>query len=95
MIINITEILQTGCTMTGRQLAEYFNTDKRTIEAAVQRERRAGSPICAHAEGGYYLAQDPETLKQYSDSLKRRADEMQKTRRLIMKALAKMQTACA
>lgn len=55
-------------TLTGRELAAILNCDIRNVTEAIERERRAGQPICANARGanaGYFLAETPEELEQY------------------------------
>lgn len=60
----------------------------------IEAERRAGSPICASCstdidQQGYYLPETEEELKEYCDSLKKRAIEILKTRQAILKKGAK------
>lgn len=50
------------------QLEQFFNVDRRTIGAQIERERRAGMPICAskNAEtGGFYLPANEEEVEAY------------------------------
>ena len=67
----IHEILPAGRenALSGRALATMFNCDIRAITVQIEKERREGQPICA-ASGdnpGYYLAADPDELKNYCD----------------------------
>lgn len=76
-------------TRTGRELAEFLDCDIREITQQVEKERRAGLPICA-ASGenpGYYLAADAEELERYCARLNQRAAELHKTRRALVKVL--------
>lgn len=77
---------------TGRELAQLFDCSIRDITEQVERERRAGQPICA-ATGerpGYYLAADAAELEQYCNSLKRRAIEVFKTRQALVNVLRQL-----
>lgn len=88
----IAEILHTGKQnpTTGRELADYFNTDIRSITAQIETERRQGQPICANMTGktaGYFMAGSPEELQQYCNALYRRGGELFKTRRALLNVL--------
>lgn len=68
---------------TARDLANVIGTDRRTISAAIERERRAGTPICATCDStapGYYIAADKADMIAYCDSLRRREREIALTR---------------
>lgn len=74
---------------TGRELAALLDCNIRNITEAVERERRAGRPICA-ASGenpGYYLAADADELERYCNMLKGRAIELFKTRQSLIRIL--------
>lgn len=91
----IHEILPAGRenALSGRTLATMFNCDIRAITVQIEKERREGQPICA-ASGdnpGYYLAADPDELKNYCDRLKGRAVELFKTRQALIKVLRQIQ----
>ena len=87
----IAEFLQHGLenARTGAEICKALNLDKRELTQAIERERRAGAPICA-ATGtikGYYLAATQDEMQRYCDSLKRRAIEIHKTRRACIKTI--------
>lgn len=89
----ITELLNTGAenAKTGRELATLLGCDIRCIAQAVERERRAGSAICASQvrPQGYFLAANDEELRAYCGALYRRAGELHKTRRALVRILEK------
>lgn len=75
--------------MTGRELATMFDCDIRLITQEIERERRAGHPICA-ASGenpGYYMPADDAELQEYCDKLKSRGIELFKTRQALIRVL--------
>lgn len=75
---------------TGRELARILNCDIRQVTGQIEKERRAGRPICAAMGGenpGYYLAADDDELQDYCDRLKGRAVELFKTRQALIKIL--------
>ena len=68
---------------TARDLANLTGLDRRAVSLLVERERRAGRPICATCEGntpGYYIAADREEMQRYCDSPRHREGEIAKTR---------------
>ena len=68
----------------GHQLVEQLGfTDGRTLTQAIERERRAGVPICASCgeTPGYYLAESPDELEAYLRSLDRRLRSVGMTRK--------------
>ncbi len=74
---------------TARELATALNCRPRDITLQVEKERRAGRPICA-ATGetpGYYLAADAQELEIYCNCLKSRAIEVFKTRQALIRTL--------
>lgn len=80
----IAPLLQTGkgTAITGRELAQLLGLTARDITAAVERERKDGSPICASTDAdapGYYLPADREELNSYICALAHRVLEMRKT----------------
>ena len=91
----IKEILKAGRenAITARELADYFGCTPRDISQQVERERRAGAPICATCghPAGYYLAANGEELAAYCRKVKSRAIEIFKTRQALVKVLAKIQ----
>lgn len=89
----IAELLRVGAEnpTTGRQLADVIGCDIRAITAAIERERRAGAPICAAVgdNPGYYLAESEEELQRYCNRLHHRAAELYKTRQALLNVLQK------
>ncbi len=68
----------------GHQLVEQLGfADGRTLTQAIERERRAGIPICAACGDtpGYYLAESPDELEAYLRSLDRRLRSVGMTRK--------------
>lgn len=93
MIIH--EVLSKGASnaKTGRELAQLFNCNIRDITETIERERRAGQPICANARGknaGYFLAETPEELEAYCNQLYHRGGELFKTRRALINTLEQL-----
>ena len=83
--MQISEYLRKGATnpTTAKELCKVLNIDKRTLTAAIERERRQGNPICASCDThnpGYYLAENKNEMQMYCKSLHRRAAEIYKTR---------------
>ena len=80
----LTKVLPAGKenAVPGRKLVEILGLkDLRDLTQLVERERRDGSPICAStgAEKGYYLADGPEELEGYLQSLNRRVKNINRT----------------
>lgn len=93
----ITELLHTGRenTQSAREIAAILGMDIRDVTHQIEKERRAGQPICA-ATGrnpGYYLAADAAELRQYCDRLSNRGHEIFKTRGALIDTLRRLQTA--
>ena len=78
---------------TGRELAQYFHCTCREITRQIEKERRAGHPICAAtgSDPGYYLAADAEELEAYCKDLKNRAREVFRTRQALVNVLRGLQ----
>ncbi|MEE3499352.1 MAG: hypothetical protein VZS12_09520 [Ruminococcus bromii] len=75
---------------TAKTLCELLKLDKRALTAAIERERRGGKPIiasCDSANPGYYLAGTQEEMRAYCNSLKHRAEEINKTRAACLKTI--------
>lgn len=74
---------------SGRDLANLLGVTLRELCAAIERERRAGFPICAHSgrNPGYYLAADRDEMRLYCRQLEHRAGELKKTRSACMETL--------
>lgn len=73
----------------GRELCDLLHITPRDLTQAIERERRAGQPICASTgkNPGYYLAADKEEMQSYCDSLRRRGGELFKTRRACIESI--------
>ena len=74
---------------TGRELCDLLRITPRDLTAAIERERRAGQPICAStgSPAGYFLAANRQEMERYCCSLRRRAGEIHKTRRACLRSL--------
>ena len=90
----VNELLQAGIenAINSTVLCKRLQVDRRTLVAIVARERQEGFPICASTGGekhksGYYLAGTRKELKNYCDSLRRRAGEIFRAYRELMKAM--------
>lgn len=86
------ELLSTGAenARKGRDLCSILNITPRELMAHIERERRAGHPICAATGGrrpGYYLAANQAEMQRYCRSLWHRAGEIHKTRRACLETL--------
>lgn len=90
----IAEYLQEGSenARTGKELCFLLGITSRDLTAAIERERRAGKPICAStgSNPGYFLAADKTEMKRYCNSLFRRAGEIHKTRRACLKTMEEL-----
>lgn len=84
----IQELLSAGETnaKTASQLAVVLNCEVRDVTRLVEQERRAGAPICANS-AGYYLAADKNDMRSYCNRLRKRAGEVFKTRRALLKTV--------
>ena len=75
---------------TGKEICKALNITARDLTAAIERERRAGKPICASTDPknpGYFLAANQEEMQRYCRSLYHRAGEIHKTRNACIKAM--------
>lgn len=84
----VSDYLGTGIenARTARQIAAFFDCTPRQVTIQIERERRQGQPICAScdaAQPGYYLAEGPQDLQRYCDKLRRRSDEIDRTRQAL------------
>lgn len=90
-MLSVTEILSEGSdnARTGRELCNALNVNARELTIAIERERRAGAPICAntHNPPGYYLAANKEEMRQYCNRLRHRAGEIHKTRNACINSM--------
>lgn len=94
MIINY---LHTGAenAKTARELAEILHCTRRDIAKKIEYERRHGQPICAtndQTHPGYYIAATRQEIEDYCKGLHKRAGEIFKTRRALLKTADKMKT---
>lgn len=71
---------------TGNALCALLGISIRDVTAIIEKERRAGFPICASTGGlpGYFLAENKEEMERYCRSLQKRAGEIHKTRRACL-----------
>lgn len=87
----ITEHLQKGAenAITAKGLCDLLRLDIRDLTAAIERERRQGSPICASCgnKPGYFLASTKQEMQDYCDSLHHRAAEIYATRQACLKTI--------
>lgn len=90
----IAEVLLAGAknARKGHEICTLLNIKPRDLTAAIERERRAGKPICASTgrNPGYYLAANKEEMQEYCRSLLHRAGEIHKTRSACIKTLEKL-----
>lgn len=87
----IHEILNRGAenAINGRDICDLLDINRRDLQAAVNRERRAGQPICASTGSGnriagYYLAANKEEMQSYCNSLQHRAGEIHRVRKACL-----------
>lgn len=67
--------------------------DRRELTQQIERERQAGSPICAVTSGdhrGYFLPVDAGELAQYISSIDRRIRAISRTRNACGETLRRM-----
>ena len=87
----IYEILSPGAenARTGAAICRELGIDSRDLMAIIEKERRAGRPICASTNNprGYFLAANKEELERYCRSLLKRAGEIHKTRKKLLDTL--------
>ena len=76
--------------LTSRELAALLNTSNdRDISLAVERDRKAGIPICASSANqnpGYFLPENIAELTEYRRSLSHRAAAVSRTLQAIERA---------
>jgi hypothetical protein len=80
---------------TGKEICKALNITARDLTAAIERERRAGKPICASTDPknpGYFLAANQEEMQRYCRSLYHRAGEIHKTRNACMRTIEDLPT---
>ena len=69
-----------------RHLKKLLEVDGRTVRLMIERERRAGIPICADNATGYYLPSTADEKDACVRSMRHRAGEIMKTARAIERA---------
>ena len=72
--------------LSRRELEAITGLDGRTVRLMIERERRAGIPICADNATGYYLPSTEDEKAACVRSLRHRAGEIMKTARAIEQA---------
>lgn len=91
----VADILGTGKqnAITGATLADRLGCSPRELAAAIERERRAGVPICASQSRpmGFYLAADENELAEYCQQVKSRAVNLFKTRQALVRVLKEIE----
>lgn len=77
---------------TGRELCSILKITARELTAAIERERKAGKPICANTSTnqGYYIAPDKEAMESYCKSLQRREKSIAETRKACRKTIEQL-----
>ena len=81
----IYELLMTGeeNATTARDLAKMAGLNRRQVSILIERERRAGRPICATCDSknpGYYIPVNREDMQRYCRRLEHREAEIARTR---------------
>ena len=78
-----------GNAKTGKEICKVLSITPRELTAIVEKERREGKPICANSGKmpGYFIAATQDEMQRYCNSLKHRANEIQKTRRACIKTI--------
>lgn len=76
--------------ITGAELARILGCTPREITRSIESLRRRGVPVCASCREprGYYLASDPEELRDYLRILDSRLREIRSTRAACRDTLA-------
>ena len=69
-----------------RHLKKLLGVDGRTVRLMIERERRAGTPICADNATGYFLPSTADEKAACVRSMRHRAREIMKTARAIEQA---------
>lgn len=92
MRVKVSDLLAVGKenARSSDDLCSLLGISKRELTQAVNRERRAGAPICASSDSkhhGYYLAENKEEMQRFCRSLFHRAGEIHKTRRACLASM--------
>lgn len=93
--MQVSDYLQEGeqNAQSAKELCALLNMDKRALTAAIEKERREGSPICASCNGsnpGYFIASNKEEMQAYCQSLHHRAAEIHATRQACLNTIDKL-----
>ena len=78
---------------SAKELCAMLSLSGRELSLAVEKERRAGYPICSstdHNCPGYFLAANRGEMERFCNSLYHRAGEIHKTRKACLKTLEKL-----
>lgn len=78
---------------TARYLCKLLRITPRELSRQIMQERRTGHPICASSSGenpGYYLAANQAEMIFFCGSLKRRINEITKTRQACCDLIEKL-----
>lgn len=93
------EILNHGAenAQSATDLCKVLGVQRRELVAAVQRERKAGKPICASTSGsmGYFIAADQDEMTRYCESLLHRENEITAVRKACLTAAQQLPAAQA
>ena len=86
--VKITDLLLPGRenAIPRRDLEAITGLDGRDIRRMIERERRAGTPICADSSTGYYLPATDEERSACVRSMRHRAGEILRTAQAIEEA---------
>jgi len=75
--------------ISATHLARVLGVHKRDISRMIERERRAGRPICAtcnRENPGYFLPAAPDEMEHYIKRLRHREAEIARTREALTRA---------
>lgn len=67
------------------QVAQLLDTDSRTARLMIQRARRS-VPVLSDNASGYWISNDPNEVRRFSESMRRRARQIYKTAANVEKA---------
>lgn len=92
--MTIEDLLFTGKekAQRGKDIANRLGITVRDFTQQVERERKAGAPICATKGNnpGYFLAANKEEMENYCNVLKKEAISLFVTRQACLKAIEKL-----
>ena len=72
--------------ITRRELERLTNLDGRSVRLLIERERRAGTPICSDNQNGYYLPCCKSEKDAFVASMRHRAREIERVAAAVEKA---------